>query len=124
MKKFIITALALAFPAVAFGQNLNNLSQLVLAATRILNQLVPFAIGLGLVVFLFGIIRYITAGAGEEKAAARNLMIYGIIALFVMVSVWGLVNFIGQSLGISNPSSVIAPNVPYNNSNQGGGGGY
>jgi hypothetical protein len=116
MKKLIAAAGLFALPAIAFGQQLTNLSVLVQSATRILNQLVPFAIGLGLVVFLFGIIKYITAGAGEEKAAARNLMIYGIIALFVMVSVWGLVNFIGQSLGIQNPDTQRAPNIPTNNS--------
>jgi Type IV secretion system pilin len=116
MKKYLIAVLTFALPAVAFGQQLTNISILVTSATHILNQLVPFAIGLGLVVFLFGIIRYITAGAGEEKAAARNLMIYGIIALFVMVSVWGLVNFIGSSLGLNNPANEPAPNIPTNNS--------
>jgi hypothetical protein len=117
MKKQLAALLIMALPAIAFGQALGNLEQLVRSATRILNDLVPFAIGLGVVVFLFGVVRYITAGAGEEKAAARNLMIYGIIALFVMVSVWGLVNFIGNALGITNPDTQRAPNIPYNQTN-------
>ena len=116
MKKYIIGLISFALPAIAFGQQLQNINLLVTSATNILNKLVPFAIGLGLVVFLFGIVRYVTAGAGEDKAAARNLMIYGIIALFVMVSVWGLVNFIGSSLGINKTDNISAPNVPFNQS--------
>src|SRR5438045_2259311 len=119
MKKYLaslLSLLTLALPAIAFGQQLQNLSTLVGSATRILNQLVPFAIGLGLVVFLFGVVRYVTSGAGEEKAAARSLMIYGIIALFVAVSVWGLVRFIQESTGISGDQNINAPNLPTPNS--------
>jgi hypothetical protein len=51
--------------------------------------------------FLWGVIQYITAGADEEKrAGARNYMIYGIIGLFVLVSVWALVFWLGSILGL------------------------
>ncbi|HZS42757.1 MAG TPA: hypothetical protein VFA52_00880 [Candidatus Paceibacterota bacterium] len=114
MKKYLIAALALAFPAVAFGQQLTNISVLVASATHILNQLIPFFIGLGVVVFFYGIIRYALAGSGEDKSAARSIMIWGIIALFVMVSVWGLVNFLGNALGLNNAQNIPAPNIPTN----------
>ncbi len=116
MKKYIIAALTVVLPGVAFGQQLTNISVLISSATHILNQLVPFFIGLGLVVFLFGIVRYVLAGSGEDKASARSIMIYGIIALFVMVSVWGLVNFLGNALGLNNTQNIPAPNIPTNNS--------
>jgi hypothetical protein len=71
--------------------------------------LIPLLLAIGLVVFLWGVVKYVTAGADESKAKeGRNLMIYGIIALFVMVSVWGLVNVLTQTLQLENK----APAVP------------
>ncbi len=124
VKKYIITSLVLLLisvilPLLAHAQSGGgggggspSLVKLVQSGTKVLDALIPFAIGLGLVVFLFAIIKYVTAGSGEDKAAARNLMIYGIIALFVMVSVWGLVNFIGGALGIDQNAKVLAPSLP------------
>ncbi len=43
--------------------------------------------------FLWGIVKYITAGGDEEKTAeARNMITWGIIFLAIMVAVWGFVN--------------------------------
>ena len=39
---------------------------------------------------------------------ARNVMIYGIIGLFVMVAVWGLVNVLINTFGLSTS----VPQVP------------
>ena len=38
----------------------------------------------------------------KEKADGRWLMVWGVIALFVMVSVWGLVNTIVATLDLNN----------------------
>ena len=39
-------------------------------------------------------------------------MIYGVIALFVMVSVWGLVGLIGNTFGIQQGGGAIIPSIP------------
>lgn len=58
----------------------------------IITQLIPIFIGVAVLVFIWGVIKYVTAGDDSEKRAqARSLMIYGIIAIFVIVSIWGLV---------------------------------
>jgi hypothetical protein len=59
---------------------------------------VPFLIGLGLILFLAGVVQFVAAGDNEEKRqGGRNMMIFGIISLFVMVSVWGFVNILSRS---------------------------
>jgi hypothetical protein len=60
-----------------------------------INQIVYLLIGAAIVVFLWGLLKYIMAG-GDAKVTseARSFMVFGIIALFVMLSVWGLTNLL------------------------------
>ena len=58
-----------------------------------LNKSIPLLVLLATVVFLWGVVRYITAGGDETKIEeARKLIVYGIIGLAVIVAVWGFVN--------------------------------
>ena len=61
----------------------------------LLNGLLPVLVAFGVVVFLLGVLKYIRASDNpEQRTEGRALMVYGIIAIFVMVSMWGLVNVI------------------------------
>ncbi len=58
-----------------------------------LNKSITFLVLLGTVIFLWGIVKYITAGGDETRVEeARRLITYGIIGLAVIVAVWGFVN--------------------------------
>ncbi len=57
--------------------------------------LVPLLFSMAIVSFLYGVQKYILAGASEDKVKeGRDMMIYGIIGLAVMFSVWGLVRLV------------------------------
>jgi hypothetical protein len=57
----------------------------------IVKPIVPFIIGLTVIYFLWGVTMYIKNGASEdERDAGKQKMVYGIIALAVMLSFWGL----------------------------------
>ncbi len=59
---------------------------------------VPFLISIALVIFLIGVVRFVGAGDNEEaRLSGRNVMIFGIIVLFVMISVWGIVKLLYSS---------------------------
>jgi uncharacterized membrane protein len=78
--------------------------------TNFMNSLIPLIISIGLILFLIGIVQFVTAGGDEEKrAAARGMIIFGIIALFVMVSVWGFVNILSKTFFQSGGTNTIAP---------------
>lgn len=62
----------------------------------ILNALVPIIIGFAILAFLWGVFKYVFAKGQVDESAAKGVMVYGIIALFVMVSVWGLVRMIAS----------------------------
>ena len=67
----------------------------------ILGKLVPIFIAIAVIVLLVAIVRYVTAGEEEEKRdKAKSLMIYGIIGLFVMISLWGLVAILSGTFNL------------------------
>lgn len=110
MKKFIIAALVFA-PAIASAQNLGNLESLLRSVGRLIDIALPIVVAIGLLSFFWGLVKFIWGGA-EAKDEGKNLMIWGLVALFVMVSVWGLVRFIGVSLGIGQGDTITVPSVP------------
>ena len=69
-------------------------------------------ITLGLVYFLWGVSKFVGAGGDESsRTEGRQMMIHGIIALFVMVSVWGLVQIIVDTFSITEKAAPFKPGV-------------
>lgn len=94
MKKSVfIGALSLALPLTAAAQ-VSNLEDVFQFINNLINTLLPLIIAAAVVYFIYGIARYVMAGDEEAKGAAKDKIIYGVIGLFVMVSVWGLVNIL------------------------------
>ena len=112
MKKTALIASALfAAPFFAFAQT-TNLQGLIQEAGGLLNSLIPLLMAAALVVFFWGLIQYIRSAGEGEHSTGRNIMIAGIVSLFVMVSVWGLVRFLQSTLHISGDQGVPVPCVP------------
>lgn len=116
MKKFIYGVLAFV-PALAFAQNnasfdLTNIGTLVVAIGNIIASIIPIMFALAIVYFFWGLVTYIRA-AGDPKAAdsGKSIMIYGVIAITVMVSIYGLVNWLQDSVGINSSATVNLPTV-------------
>jgi len=64
------------------------------------------------VVFFWGMVKYMSSLGDEKKRAdGKYMMAWGIVALFVMVSVWGLVAIITNTLGLDNttPTNIVIP---------------
>ena len=89
------------------------LALLALAQTIVI-RLVPFFIGLAVVVFFYFLIMFIVKGSesGEKRGEYLKGMGFAVIALFVMVSIWGLVGFLGSALGIGQGGTAPAPGIP------------
>ena len=97
-------------PAVAYAQG-TSVQSLISALGSLITSLFPLVGGIALLVFLWGLAKFIKrVGAGDEKAVedGKRLMVWGIIALFVLASVWGIVAFIQSALGLP-ASSLYAP---------------
>ena len=63
---------------------------------------VPFIFTLAFAAFLWGVFNYfIWHGADPDKrSAGRQFILWGIIGMVVLFSVWGLVNILLATLGI------------------------
>ncbi len=111
MKKLTLTVGALVLPLVSFAA-LGNIDGLITDIGNIINKVIPILFALALLVFFWGLVRYIFAGP-EKKDEAKSLMIWGIVILFVMASVWGLVRFIGSAVGVTEESAPsVNPLIP------------
>lgn len=104
----------MALPFVAGA--ISDIDGVIDTANDILGAIIPIVIAVAVVIFLIGVLNYVRAGADEDdkKKQARGLMIFGIIALFVMVSVWGLVNVLSGTLDLDTeaPNDAIEDLLP------------
>ncbi len=68
---------------------------------------IPLIFALALVSFIWGVVQFFIINADEEakREQGKQFMIWGIVALTVMLSVWGLVRILGNTFGIN--TSVI-----------------
>ncbi len=65
--------------------------------------LIPAIIMVAVVTFLAGVVKYVKGGDNEEaRESGRNMMVYGIIVLFVMIATWGLVAILVKSFFVGN----------------------
>ncbi|OGF90704.1 hypothetical protein A3H65_03525 [Candidatus Giovannonibacteria bacterium RIFCSPLOWO2_02_FULL_45_14] len=96
---------------VAHAQTVGGIVQSII---DILNDyIIPLLFAIATIVFLWGVILYITAGGDEEKRKeGRNYIIFGLIGLFVMVSIWGIVNLFLDFFDFTNVSAPSLPNLP------------
>jgi hypothetical protein len=49
--------------------------------------------------------------AGNEKEEGKKIMIWGVIALFVMTSIWGLISFVQNELNIDQGTEGKIPTI-------------
>ena len=56
----------------------------------VLSRLIYLLISVAVVVFLWGIFKFVKS-EGDDKEGAKELMFWGIVGLFVIISIWGLV---------------------------------
>ncbi len=112
MKKIIkiLPATLILFPVIAFAQ-LGDIGNLLGEADQIVRFSAALLAGIALLVFFWGLVKFIFAQSSETaKTEAKKVMVWGLIALFVMVSVWGIVRFMQEALlgGVD----FNAPSVP------------
>ncbi|MCD8494868.1 MAG: hypothetical protein LRY46_02000 [Candidatus Pacebacteria bacterium] len=81
----------------------NTLGDIFVYGTCLLSRtIVPLIISLALVMFMFGMVKFIAnAGDQTKREEGRQFMLWSIIGLFVMISIWGIVAMLTNTFGLS-----------------------
>lgn len=112
-QKTIISLCAGLLPVFAFAQA-TDIGSLIGIFQNIINAIIPFLVGLAIMLIIYGILGFISKAADEEKRAeARNFIIWGVVGVFIMISVWGLVNILVNTFTFSdNTSAIVGTTYP------------
>ncbi|MES2623150.1 MAG: hypothetical protein V4576_01950 [Patescibacteria group bacterium] len=116
MKLLLSILTILVTPAVTFAQSApitrsvdGFLNYIIYLAGRALPLLILAAV----VLLLYGIVvNFFFQSSDDKRKEGKNFIIAGIVALFVMVSVWGLVNILRTSFNLNNTDVPAAPYIP------------
>lgn len=70
-------------------------------------NIVPILMSLAVLVFFWGIVKFISQ-AGDERAVeeGKGFIIYGLIGIFVIITLWGIVGFLQESFGLAGGGTV------------------
>lgn len=97
--------------SVTCGAAITDLTTLINFFTcTLMNAVVPLLVALAVVSFVYGIIQYFLFPDNEEKRkAGKTFIFWGLVTLFVMVSIWGLV---GIFSGTFLDGKTVLPRLP------------
>ncbi len=80
------------------------------------NVLIPFIIGIGFLVFVWGMFQYFIAGGAndESKEKGKSLMIYAIVGFLLIIVFWGIINLLASSTGLGGDTldTILIPKTP------------
>jgi hypothetical protein len=107
MKKYysLITFLLL-LPQISSAESLSGIKGLLISIKDIIKDLIPITFGLAILAFFYGIAKFIKDASNPElKNKNREIIYWGVIALFVMTSVWGIIGLAQNILGVDKFST-------------------
>lgn len=104
-------------PVFTYGFDLasSNFKGVVSEVTGIINLLIPILAAIAFMVFFWGLSRFIlNSNKPDEIKDGKKYMLWGIVALFVLLTYRAIVSLISTELQIGDSNNVpFLPEVPY-----------
>ncbi|MDB5238135.1 MAG: protein of unknown function with transrane region [Candidatus Kaiserbacteria bacterium] len=98
MKRILVLVVVLLLPSFAFAAAPRTFSDLADLIVSLFDAGVGLLITAALVIYLFGISRSIFKAGEEGKEALRTYVLWGILTIFLMVSIWGILQLLQNTL--------------------------
>ena len=115
MKKitsFIVVFLTTIIPVISFARAPQDFRGVIVLFINLLLKMLPIVFGLAILVFWWGLAKFILK-AGDESAReeGKQIMKWGIVALFVIVSMWGIIGFLRSEFSITGDGNFPIPRL-------------
>jgi hypothetical protein len=100
---------------------MNDLGDIIDLFVKIGLTLVPFLGALAFLGFVFGVGRFIKSSGNEsELKKSKSIIVWGIVGLFIMFAIWGIISFLRSEFGFGNDVGIpqitlidVSSNVKY-----------
>lgn len=74
---------------------------MVVKLVSFMNDLVPVLATAAIVFFFYGLVRFIrNSGDAKGRATGRDAIVWGLVGIFVIFALWGIIRFIQISLSL------------------------
>ena len=105
---FVLVGVAVLLPAVTYATGLQHT---IATISGIINGIIPIVLAIAVLIFFWGLAMYlVNASDSDKRREGINIMFMGIIAIFVMVSIWGIIRILQTTFKVEQ-SSPIVPQV-------------
>lgn len=117
LKLVPILSLLAFFPLIAFAIPVDpapacgspgGLGKMICQIHQILNSIIPVLVALGLVYFVWGVVRYVIADGEEAKKKGKDIMVYGVIGFAVIIGLWGLVLMVVKTFDLEGTARIVS----------------
>lgn len=89
----------------------SNVTEIIVLFRKIALTLMPLVAAVAFFAFIVGVARFINAAGNEkELKESKNFIIWGVVGMFVMVSIWGIITFLSRELGFGQ--NIFIPQIP------------
>ncbi len=106
-----LAAAVVVAPLLAGAQTLLNTLALV---NTFLNAAIGLLVTLAIIAFFYGLVKYLFTKGQEGSSEALKIMFWGVIAIFVMVSVWGIIRLLQNTLKVTSTDPIIPKGIQIN----------
>ncbi len=113
MKKIIASTIGFFAPMLAFAQVVGTsyVNSVLLLVKGIINAAFPILTSIAILFFFWELIKYIRSSA-EEKAENRSMLLYSILALFILFSLWGIIRIIQGVTNTDGNQQIQSSQIP------------
>lgn len=89
-----------------------NIQGIIGLFTDIGLELIPLLGAIAFLAFVLGVARFIKSSGSDEKKDSKNLLIWGIVGMLVLTTIWGIISFLKSEFGFG--SDVPIPQIKMN----------
>jgi hypothetical protein len=99
MKKYIYMIFGL-LPSISFAQSLRRIDDINSLSNRLIsigNLVIYLLVSVGVIFIVYNVVFYFIKADAKDRSESGLNILWGIVGLAIIVSLWGLVNFLIQT---------------------------